>query len=110
HNRERYDGADINHLCLRWGDRLDWKHVLERLYPHWHLLLAHIILFQFVYPYDFPNIIPRWLFDELMTRAQEQYELPPQAERVCRGPMIDNTQYSVDVREWNYKAYTIITV
>lgn len=109
-NRERYDGADIAHLLLKWGERLDWKRMLQRMNPHWHLLLAHIILFQFIYPYDFPTTIPRWLFEELMTRAHEQYELPPQAERVCRGPVIDNTQYKVDVVEWGYKSFTIITV
>jgi len=109
-NRERYDGADINHVILRYGEKIDWKRLLDRLDPHWHLLLSHIILFQFVYPYDFPRLIPRWLFDELMSRAVEQYELPQQGERVCRGPIIDNTQYSVDVKEWDYKASTIITV
>jgi hypothetical protein len=30
--------------------------------------------------------------------------------RVCRGPVIDNTQYSVDVKEWGYKSFTIKTV
>jgi len=109
-NRERYDGADVNHLILKWGDKLDWKRLLSRIYPHWHLLLSHIIMFQFVYPYDFPRLIPRWLFDELIENAKEQYELPPQHERVCRGPIIDNTQYSIDVKEWDYKAATIITV
>jgi len=69
-----------------------------------------LVMFQFVYPYDYQDIIPRWLFDELIARAQEQYDLPPPAERVCRGPVIDNTQYSVDVREWNYKSFTIKTV
>jgi hypothetical protein len=110
HNRERYDGADVNHVLLKYGEQLNWKRLLDRLDPHWHLLLAHIILFQFVYPFDFPRIIPRWLFDELMGRAAEQYELPAQGERVCRGPVIDNTQYAVDVKEWDYKAYTIISV
>ena len=37
----------------------------------------------------------------------EQYDLPPQKEVVCRGPIIDNTQYAVDVKEWNYKASNI---
>ena len=109
-NRERYDGADINHLILRYGKNLDWKRVLDRIDPYWHLLLSHIILFQFVYPHDFHEIIPKWLFDELINRANEQYELPSPTERVCRGPMIDNTQYCIDVKEWNYKSYTIKTV
>lgn len=109
-NRERYDGADICHLILKCGKQMDWKHVQDRLDPHWHLLLVDIILFQFVYPGDFMSCIPQWLFDDLMVRAQEQYKLPPPHEQVCRGPLIDSTQYAIDVREWNYKALTILTV
>lgn len=109
-NRERFDGADINHILLRHGKNIDWNRLLQRLDPHWHLLLAHLIMFQFVYPADFREIIPKWLFDELVARANEQYELPAQVEKVCRGPIIDNTQYSVDVKLWDYKASTIKTV
>jgi hypothetical protein len=109
-NRERYDGADINHVLLKYGRNLNWERLLKRLDAHWHLLLSQLIVFQFVYPSDFHDVIPRWLFDELMKRANEQYDLPPAQERVCRGPIIDNTQYSVDVKEWNYKSYTIKTV
>jgi hypothetical protein len=109
-NRERFDGADINHVLLKCGRHLDWKHLLNRLDAHWHLLLAELLMFQFVYPSEFVDIIPKWLFDELIRRAQEQYELPAPYERVCRGPMIDNTQYSVDVKHWDYKSYTILTV
>jgi len=109
-NRERFDGADVNHLMLKCGKTLDWKRLLSRLDQHWHLLLAQILIFQFVYPADYHEIIPRWLFDELMTRTHDQYELPPAQERVCRGPIIDQTQYSVDIKEWDYKVTTIKTV
>lgn len=109
-NRERFDGADVNHIFLRYGKQLDWKRVLFRLDQHWHLLLAQIIIFQFVYPSDYQEIIPKWLFDELMTRAGEQYELPSPMARVCRGPILDQTQYSVDVKEWDYKVYTMKSV
>jgi hypothetical protein len=109
-NRERYDGADVNHIILKYGRNLDWKHLLDLLDPHWHILLAEIIMFQFAYPSEYRQIIPRWLFEELMSRAHEQYELPPPYEHVCRGPMIDSTQYSIDIKDWGYKSYTIITV
>jgi hypothetical protein len=109
-NRERFDGADVNHVILKYGQNLDWKSLLQRMDQHWHLLLAQLIIFQFVYPADFPNIIPRWLYDELIARANEQYELPPPLEKVCRGPLIDQTQYSIDIKEWNYKAFTIMTI
>jgi hypothetical protein len=109
-NRERYDGADLNHLMLKYGDRMDWKYLLQRLDPHWHLLLAQILSFQFCYPSDYREIIPQWLFDELMERARQQYDVPSPFERVCRGPIIDQTQYEVDIKEWNYRSTTIKTV
>jgi hypothetical protein len=108
-NRERFDGADVNHIMLKYGNKLDWKHILFRMDQHWHMLLAQLIMFQFVYPTDYHDIIPKWLFDELINRAKEQYDLPPAVERVCRGPVIDQTQYSIDIKEWDYKVSTIKT-
>lgn len=110
-NRERFDGADINHVLLRKGKDINWERLLARLdqHQHWHLLLAQLIIFQFVYPSDFHEIIPKWLFDNLIVRAQEQYDLPSTVVKVCRGPVIDQTQYSVDIKEWNYKVSTIMT-
>jgi hypothetical protein len=109
-NRERFDGADINHMFLKYGKQLDWQRLMKRLDHHWHLFLAKILIFQFVYPADYRDIIPKWLFDELMHRANEQYDLPSSVEKVCRGPIIDNTQYSIDIKEWDYKTVTIKTV
>lgn len=109
-NRERYDGSDINHILLKYGKKLDWKRLLSRIDPHWHLLLMQVLQFQFVYPSEYREIIPEWLFKELMQRAQEQYDLPSPYEKVCRGPIIDNTQYEVDIKDWNYKSCTIMTV
>lgn len=108
-NRERFDGADVNHIILKQGKHLDWQRVLKLLNPHWHLLLSQIINFQFVYPADYHEIIPKWLFDELIARANAQYDLPLAVEKVCRGPVIDQTQYSIDIKEWNYKVSTIKT-
>lgn len=109
-NRERYDGADVNHIILQYGRNLNWERILFHMDQHWHLLLAQIIQFQFVYPADFHEIIPKWLFDELIQRAVQQYELPPPVEKVCRGPVIDQTQYSIDIKVWDYKSTTIKTV
>ncbi|MVZ67436.1 hypothetical protein GQF61_16395 [Sphingobacterium sp. DK4209] len=109
-NRERYDNADINHILLQYGQKLDWDHLLYRLDGHWHLLLAALLIFQFVYPADYRDIIPKRIFDELLARAKEQYDLPPPREKVCRGPLIDQTQYQVDIKEWDYKSYTITTI
>jgi hypothetical protein len=109
-NRERFDGADVNHVLLKAGRHLDWHRLLDRMDPHWHLLLSAILLFQFVYPSDYRDIVPEWLFNELIDRAKAQYDLPSPVVNVCRGPIIDQTQYSVDVKQWDYKAVTIKTV
>jgi hypothetical protein len=109
-NRERFDGADVNHVLLKYGKQLNWKRLLGRIDPHWQVLLAQLLTFQFVYPADFHDIIPKWLFDELIARAQDQYKLPAAVERVCRGPLLDQTQYAIDVKEWDYKALTLKTV
>lgn len=109
-NRERYDGADINHIWLRHGKQLNWKTLSEIIEPHWHLLLGQMISFQFVYPFDFREILPRDIFESLLKRAQEQYEMERPQVRVCLGPLIDQTQYQIDVKKWNYKSYTIKTV
>jgi hypothetical protein len=108
-NRERFDGADVNHIILKWGKKLDWTRVLFRMDQHWHLLLAQILMFQFVYPADYRELIPKWLFDELVSRANMQYDLPPSLEKVCRGPVIDQTQYATDIKDWDYKVSTIKT-
>ncbi len=109
-NRERFDGADVNHLFLRYGEKLDWNRLFSRMNKHWHLLLAQILIFQFIYPADYHRVIPKSIFDELMRRAREQYELPPVLERICLGPMIDQTQYEVDIKAWDYKSYTMKSV
>jgi hypothetical protein len=109
-NRERFDGADVNHILLKYGRQLNWKRLLTRMDQHWQVLLAQLLLFQFVYPADFHHIIPKWLFDELMSRAHDQYKLPAAVEKVCRGPLLDQTQYGVDIKEWNYKALTLKSV
>lgn len=108
-NRERYDGSDINHMLIKQGKDMDWKRLLFRMDQHWHLLLAQLLIFQFVYPADYMEIIPKWLFDELVDRAKEQYDIPSSTEKVCRGPIIDQTQYEVDIKLWNYKVSTIKT-
>lgn len=109
HNRERYDGADINHLIMRYGRQLEWKRLFKRIGHHWHLLLAQLLNFQFVYPSD-RDIIPAWLFQDLLDLAGKQFELPSPVAKVCLGPLIDHTQYQIDIVEWNYRSLTTKTI
>jgi predicted nucleotidyltransferase len=108
-NRERFDGADVNHLMLKWGRKFNWDTIAKRFDQHWQILLSVFLMFQFVYPTE-RDLIPKDLFMNLITRASEQYDLPVPVEKVCRGPVIDQTQYETDIKDWNYKAMTIKTV
>lgn len=48
--RERFDGADVAHIILKRGKRLDWGRLLSRFGEHWRVLLSHLILFDYIYP------------------------------------------------------------
>src|SRR5690554_82221 len=109
HNRERYDATDINHIFLRYGEKINWEKLLNLIGNHWHLLLAQLLNFQFVYPSD-KNIIPHWLFAKLLQLAEKQFDLPAPVIKVCLGPLIDQTNYEIDIKEWNYKSLTTKTV
>ena len=56
--RERFDGADIAHLLLKSGAKMDWEHLITRFGPNWRVLFSHLLLFGFIYP-SRKNIIPR---------------------------------------------------
>ena len=108
-NRERYDGADVNHIIVKYGHKLDWKRIWAHLEQHWHLLLAQVLIFQFVYPTE-RDLIPRWLFDTLIDKAKGQFDMPLPVERVCLGPIIDQTQYHTDIMDSEFKVITIKTI
>jgi hypothetical protein len=96
--RERFDGADIYHLFAARGDTLDWNRLLDNLGKHWRVLLAHLVLFSFVYPRERERI-PRWVKDELLSRmARERTEDVP----VCNGTLLSREQYLFDVQERGY--------
>jgi hypothetical protein len=61
--RERYDGADINHLLRARAADLDWSRLLERFGEHWPVLLSHVVLFAYVYPAEASNV-PTWVIHE----------------------------------------------
>jgi hypothetical protein len=109
-NRERFDGADVNHILLRYGKKLDWKRLFQRVEPDWPLLLAQLLNFYFVYPADFQELVPQWLFEDLLHRASELHHLPVPVIKVCRGPWIDQTLYGTDIKLWNYMVATIRSV
>ncbi len=104
-DRTRYDGADVNHIILKCGHVMDWRYILMRMEQHWQLLLSQLINFQFIYPAQ-QEVVPKWLMDELMQRQSEILALPAAVDKVCRGPLVSQTQYATDVREWGFKVIT----
>jgi hypothetical protein len=99
--RHRSDMADIVHLILMRGDELDWDRLLDRLGPHWRLLLAQVHLFDFVYP-GHRRRIPQWLREELYERAFE--EIAAEGDpAVCNGTLLSRFSFAIDVNEWQFR-------
>lgn len=98
--RERYDGADVAHLLLHAD--LDWDVLLGHFSDHWRVLLAHLVLFGFVYPSE-RDRIPRGVMEELTGRLRNEANQSAAARRVCNGPLLSRAQYLVDVEEWGFE-------
>jgi hypothetical protein len=99
-HRERHDGADVVHLILQIGKALDWRQLLDKMEPHYEIILGHILTFLFVYPAE-KGLIPQWVLNELLDRAKKEFAAPPFKERITRGLLI-STQYEVGVAQWGY--------
>jgi hypothetical protein len=94
--RERFDGADINHLILTRGRHLDWRRLLWRFGDHWRVLLSQLTFFGYVYPSE-RDAVPVWVMRELSGRLQQESEAAPPKRRVCRGTLLSRIQYVIDV-------------
>ena len=93
--RERFDGADVLHLVRAAGRRLDWRRLFRRFGPLWRVLLAHVVLYDFVYPGD-RGAIPAAIRRELLGRAATPER---RTADVCRGTLLSRSQYEPDVRD-----------
>jgi hypothetical protein len=99
--RERFDGADIAHLIRGSGRHMDWRRLLDRFGPYWRVLLAHLVMFGFVYPCH-RDTIPAWVHDELINRLRAEMSGPPPQEQICQGTIVSRAQYLVDIEHWGY--------
>lgn len=102
-DRERFDGADVAHLIRDAGKQMDWQRIVQKFATHWRVLLAHVMLYQFIYPGD--NAVPQWVVDHLVARAQREpldaNFVAPQ-EKLCQGTLLSRDQYSSDVNMYGY--------
>jgi hypothetical protein len=97
--RERFDGADVAHILLACGPQLNWQRLLARFGPHWRVLLAHLVMFGFIYPSE-RDRLPGWVMHELTRRLSVSMSAAPPLERLCRGTLLSRQQYLVDVNDW----------
>jgi hypothetical protein len=100
--RERFDGADVAHLLAARGSTLSWPRLMERFGAHWRVLLAHLVLFGFVYPSE-RSLIPPDVMGALLNRLQSELLEGPQSDRVCLGTLVSRAQYLVDVENWGFR-------
>ena len=97
--RERFDGADVQHLLRSCGKKMDWDRLLWRFGTDWQVLLSHLVLFNYVYPGE-QDAIPQGIMDRMVSRLQHMS--PPVTERLCRGTLLSRLQYLEDVEQWGY--------
>lgn len=99
--RERYDGADVNHLIRCAGEQFDWERLLRRFNRYWEVLLSHLMMYRFAYPSD-RTTVPDWLMRELIGRTMATVREGDWSEKLCRGNLISRVNYSVDIGSWGY--------
>lgn len=100
--RERYDGADIVHLLQACGELLDWPRLFRRFDPHWRVLLAHLVLFGFVYPAQ-RNVVPAAVMDALLDRLRHETHAAPPQHDICLGTLLSREQYLNDIEQQGWQ-------
>lgn len=100
--RERFDGADVAHLIRGSGPSFDWARLVRRFGDNWRVLLAHAMMFQYIYPGE-RDKVPSWVMKDLLGRAECEVDEPVAAKMVCRGTLVSRAQYLVDIENWGYR-------
>jgi hypothetical protein len=99
--RHRWDMSDVAHLILMRGHELDWNRLVQRTGDHWRLLLAQIVLFDYVYP-GFCDRVPEEIRDGLLERARVEHEKVDDTA-AFRGTLLSRFSFSIDVNEWGLR-------
>jgi hypothetical protein len=100
--RERYDGADVNHLVRACGEELDWDRLIMRFDRYWEVLLSHLLLFRFSYPGE-RDKVPGRVLDALLDRLRADMDEGNHARALCRGNLISRVQYQHDLEQLGYE-------
>lgn len=96
--RDRFDGADLQHLVLAAEGRLDADRLLARFGVHWRVLLAHVVLFDYAFPSK-RGLLPDALRETLMERAANAGDAVEveDGRDLCYGTFLSRHQYVGDV-------------
>jgi hypothetical protein len=100
--RHRHDMADIVHLILCTGHRLDWARLVRKTGEHWPLLLAQLQMFAYIYP-QVTGRVPSWVLEELLGRAAVEVSRTRSDEPVTRGTLVSRFSFAIDVNEWGMR-------
>jgi hypothetical protein len=93
--RERYDGGDVAHLIRVGSPHLNWRRLFAHFGPHWRVLLAHLVLFGFIYPGE-RDRIPTRVMDTLLDRLLQEGATIVDSD-VCQGTLLSRQQYLYDL-------------
>lgn len=97
--RHRHDMADIVHLLLFRGDRIDWRRLIDKTGEHWPLLLAQLVMFTYVYP-EAEGRVPEGVLQELLDRASHDAHRVRTSAPITRGTLVSRFSFAIDVNEW----------
>ncbi len=100
--RERYDGADVNHLLRACGHELDWERLLARFDRYWEVLLSHLLLYRFAFPGE-RDKVPEHVMKALLERVRADMDEGNHQRPLCRGTLISRVQYQHDVDHLGYE-------
>jgi len=99
--RERYDGGDVAHLLRAGTPHLNWLRLFAHFGPHWRVLLAHLVLFGFIYPGE-RDRIPKRVIGTLLDRLEQEANTGIDSD-VCQGTLLSRQQYLHDLDELGMK-------
>lgn len=105
--RDRFDGADIAHLILTYGDHLDWQRLVTQFGEHWRVLFSHLVLFGLIYPGQ-RSRIPAWVMQHLSQQLEQESTQPDTGEKLCQGTLLSPLQYRIDIEQWGYEDARIV--
>ncbi len=98
--RDRCDVGDVAHYFRHCAPSLDWGRLIRRFGDRWRVLLAQLVLFEFIYP-GHREDIPEWVRHELAERLKaDPGESHP--KHACHGTLLSATQY---LRDIDYEGY-----